>query len=71
MDYIGKCVLIFQINAPSKTIATEVEFKVCSYISYEGSVLFSVQVFGIQLAAHVIGQYPVPEAMGIAKNIIQ
>ena len=30
-----------------------------------------MQVFGIQLAAHVIGQYPVPEAMGIAKNIIQ
>jgi len=30
-----------------------------------------VQIFGIQLAAHVINQYPVPEAMGIAKSILQ
>ena len=29
VDYISKCVLIFQINAPSNTIATEVEFKYC------------------------------------------
>lgn len=29
------------------------------------------QVFGVQLAAHVIHQYPVPEAMRIAKDILQ
>lgn len=29
------------------------------------------QIFGIQLAAHVIRQYPVPESMGIAKDIFQ
>ena len=28
-----------------------------------------IQVFGIQLAAHVIHQYPVPESMGVAKDI--
>lgn len=28
-------------------------------------------MFGVQLAAHVIQQYPVPEAMGIAKDIFK
>lgn len=30
-----------------------------------------MQIFGIQLAAHVIHQYPLPETMGIAKDIFQ
>lgn len=32
-------------------------------------VFFFLQQFGIQLAAHVIEQYPLPDAMGIARDI--
>ena len=30
-----------------------------------------LQIFGIQLAAHVIHQYPLPETMGVARDIFQ
>ena len=35
------------------------------------SIFFYLQQFGIQLAAHVIEQYPLPDAMGIAKDIFK
>lgn len=38
---------------------------------HDKSCTLFLQVFGVQLAAHVIHQYPVPEAMGIAKDIFK
>ena len=35
------------------------------------SISSFLQQFGIQLAAHVIEQYPLPDAMGIAKDIFK
>ena len=37
----------------------------------EVNTFFYLQQFGIQLAAHVIEQYPLPDAMGIAKDIFK
>lgn len=34
-------------------------------------VALSTQQFAIQLAAHIIQQYPLPDAMGIARDIFQ